>query len=179
MEQELTQERLKEVLKYDPISGAFYWVKTRGGCAIRGMYAGCIDRGKGYRRIMIDRKLYATSKLAWLYMTGSFPNGLIAHKNGVNSDDSWENLVEETASSIAVKNNINRGFEGITGVRQDPRSGSWVACIWVGSKQHLTSVKDKTEAVAHRLAAEQCLDWADGPASLAFKYMEEYIRSKK
>ena len=48
----------------------------------------------GYRQIEIDFKLFRGGRLAWLYMTGSFPpDGMfVDHANGNRADDRWENL---------------------------------------------------------------------------------------
>lgn len=45
---------------------------------------------------------------------------------------------------------------------------------------YLSIFDDFTEAVAHRLAAEQCLDW-DGcdSTSPAYLYMKEYLKLNK
>ena len=70
----LTQERLREVLDYNPETGEFRW-RARKGVPfwIRpGMLAGG-NYGRGYRGITIDGRLYPTHRLAWLWMTGRWP----------------------------------------------------------------------------------------------------------
>lgn len=67
----ITQERLKEVLNYDPDSGAFTWKIDRGPSRV-GLLAGGIGH-KGCVRICIDLKLYFAHRLAWLYINGHQP----------------------------------------------------------------------------------------------------------
>ncbi len=91
MKKELTVERLKELLHYNPETGIFTW-RAKAGCKGAGSVAGSPHRG-GYRRqIMIDRTSYREHRLAWIYMTGSLPEFEIDHINTDGRDNRWENL---------------------------------------------------------------------------------------
>lgn len=86
----LTQERLKEVLEYDPASGNWRWkVRTSWRVETEGR-AGTIN-SHGYVAIKVDRKLYRAHRLAWLYMTGQWPNE-IDHKDRNKANCAWANL---------------------------------------------------------------------------------------
>ena len=68
----LTQERLKELLSYDPETGVFVWL-TRPSSRINiGAVAGTLHPN-GYRYIKINRKQFREHRLAWLCITGAFP----------------------------------------------------------------------------------------------------------
>jgi HNH endonuclease/AP2 domain len=135
----ITAERLRELLHYDPDTGIFRWLVSRGNqFAHIGAVAGYISGGSprdGYRRIRIEGRIYKTSRLAWLYMTGKFPAAVIDHINLVHTDDRFCNLREATAS----QNNANRamwadnpsGFKGVTWHKQ---TGKWRAMISVNKK---------------------------------------------
>lgn len=91
----LTLARLKEMLNYDPETGAFTWrqrpfVNSR----VRvGDPAGA-KKGKGYLYIGIDSRTYLGSQLAWFYVHGVWAKGAVGVKNSNPSDLKIENLVE-------------------------------------------------------------------------------------
>ena len=67
----LTQARLKELLRYEPETGAFYWLVAKSSRAQIGDRAGGL-RSDGYWYIRIDGKNYVGHRLAWLYTYGHF-----------------------------------------------------------------------------------------------------------
>lgn len=82
----LTQEQLKEILFYCPTSGQFTWIKHNKYTNIKSRgIAGHTHPNTGYVSITIDRKFNAAHRLAWLYMTGSYPEHCIDHINGLNT----------------------------------------------------------------------------------------------
>jgi hypothetical protein len=94
----LTAEWLREVLAYDPLTGAFTWlVNRRGRFARKGMRAGTLTC-RGYRQICVDCRLYDAGPLAVLWMTGQWPDRLVDHRNLNKGDDRWKNLREANHS---------------------------------------------------------------------------------
>jgi len=89
----LTAARLREILHYNPETGEFAWLSSKSG-----RHAGKIGyiggNGKGYLRLMItiDYYSYKAHQLAWLYMTGEWPNPEIDHKNRNALDNRFCNL---------------------------------------------------------------------------------------
>jgi hypothetical protein len=111
----LTQAILKENLHYNPETGIFTWLKRATGRPILKI-AGTID-GAGYGKIMLHNKLYSSHRLAWLYISGSFPDYSIDHINGIRSDNRLVNLrlctsSENKLNTKAQKNNTT-GFKGV------------------------------------------------------------------
>ena len=51
---ELTQQRLRELLRYDPATGDFYWKVQTNARALVGMQAGKNSITLGYRSINVD-----------------------------------------------------------------------------------------------------------------------------
>lgn len=99
---DLTVERLRALLHYDPKTGVFRW-KVPQGRIRAGSIAG-YKGSRGYWQIMIDRSLHLAHRLAWLYVTGQWPKDQIDHKNLCRTDNWIENLREATSS----QNNCNR-----------------------------------------------------------------------
>jgi len=58
---------------------------------------------EGYLVTSVDQKLYKCHRLAWLYMTGEWPQGQIDHINGIRSDNRFENL-RDVAKQINLEN---------------------------------------------------------------------------
>lgn len=92
----VTLERLKELLIYNPATGAFTWRVKPCDRIAAGAVASNINKRHGYVRIGIDWKRYMAHRLAWFYMTGEWPADEIDHKNGIRSDNKWTNLREAT-----------------------------------------------------------------------------------
>jgi hypothetical protein len=158
----LTQERLKELLRYDPDTGIFTWLKTNSNRARAGSTAGCKSCNE-YIVVRIDGVLRRAHRLAWLYMTGSSV-AEIDHANRDKSDNRWANLRAATRS----QNNINRppprnnrsGFAGV----HEHRPGEWHAFGMKSRvKQHIGAFRSPEEASAARAkwAVETYGEFAD------------------
>lgn len=94
----ITQERLKEVLLYNPDTGIFTWLpRTRLKKSLWNQPAGTYDN-LGYLRIKVEMVQYLAHRLAFLYMTGDFPEGKIDHKDNNPTNCKWDNLREATNS---------------------------------------------------------------------------------
>lgn len=125
----LTQERLKELLHYDPETGTFTNLTTRSPNSVKGQRAGSVKH-KGYIRIKIEDKQYWAHRLAWLYVHGRFPIGHTDHIDGNGSNNSISNLRETSPS----ENNCNkitpsRNTSGARGVSWNKRKSKWHAYV--------------------------------------------------
>jgi hypothetical protein len=112
----LTQERLKELLQYNPDSGIFVRISGRAKGNITGA-----PHSEGYVRIKIEGKLYFSHRLAWLYVHGSFPHNVIDHINGIRDDNSISNLRDVTQNqnlmNQKLKSNNKSGLKGVSWVK--------------------------------------------------------------
>jgi hypothetical protein len=132
----LTQERLKQVLTYEPSTGVFIW-KSRGAINSVGFEAGSIS-SRGYRYIKIDNKQYLDGRLAFLYMTGSFPaDGFeVDHIDQIKLNCKWDNLRLATRSQNMHNLNIAcNNTSGIKGVSWYKTTGRWMAYIYHNKKR--------------------------------------------
>lgn len=138
----ITQQRLKEVLHYDPETGLFRWRVTNSNRAVAG--TPCVSlNGKGYIQIGVDGRRYEGQRLAWLYMTGEWPAHLIDHEDMDPTNNRWANL---RAANHAQNHANTRPRRSTKGVR--PRSGRYQAQIGVGGKSVHLGTFDTEEAAS-------------------------------
>ncbi len=148
----LTQEYLKDVLYYNPLTGIFLWKHNNNrlrcwNTRYAGTQAGYKNKTDGYIYISIQKVDYTASRLAWLYMTGNDPGDKeIDHKDRVRDNNIWENLRLATSS----QNNANRDINAM-GIRFN---GKWIARIKCDKKErHLGTFVNKESARAAYIEA--------------------------
>jgi len=146
----LTQKQLKECLHYNPDTGVFTWkvrpishFKTaRDMNRWNNRYSGTDvghkhkDGPRRYREVHIFKKCISAHRLAFLYMTGKFPQNKVDHNNGDGLDNRWLNLSDVSNSENGRnqrKSCINTS--GVTGVFWDKESLKWRAGIGVNKKK--------------------------------------------
>lgn len=127
----ITAARLRELFNYDPETGIFtHRVGRKGGGTRAGDVAGRIRPHDGRRRIGVDYGRFFAYQLAWLYVTGEWPNSTIDHKNGIQSDDRFSNLRLCTNSeNMANARRPSRNTSGFKGVSWHAARGKWRATI--------------------------------------------------
>lgn len=86
----LTQNRLRQVLNYDPETGVFRFAKGRR----KGQTVGTVHDARGFLKVSIDGQSHLLHRLAWLWMTGAMPRWNVEHINGDHGDNRWANLRE-------------------------------------------------------------------------------------
>lgn len=147
----ITQERLKELLDYDPKTGVFVRkVDIRGG-AKTGDRAGSLNKHLGYIQINVDGKKYFAHRLAWLYVYGCWPKDTIDHINRQRADNRIENLREATVQ----QQNFNVGAKGC---HLHKPSKKWMAQIMSnGKRKYLGYFDTETEAMAAYFTAKKQL----------------------
>jgi hypothetical protein len=145
---ELTQERLKELLDYDPETGVFTWRKRKGG-ARAGKKAGCVCH-YGYIVIRIDDRLYRAARLAWFYTFGHWPHGVVDHIDSNRKNDRLENLRVTSQRNNTRNTRMHKDNKcGYKGVFQGRAKGRYYAQICVnGKRRHLGTFDCPREAHA-------------------------------
>lgn len=156
----ITQDQLQQRLHYDPETGVFTRKNvSRWHARCTGAECTTLDTD-GYIVISLTvdgrKRLHKAHRLAWLYVTGSFPDGPIDHRNRVRTDNRFRNL----RCATSELNNQNRGVaknntSGVTGVRFNIADGRWRAAIQAEKKYVFLGLFDNfDDAVAARLRAE-------------------------
>jgi len=141
---ELTPCRLRDILHYDPDMGVFTWRERSDAPANwnarwASKMAGTISVF-GYRVISINGRIYRAGRLAWLYMTGEWPENDVDHIDGNRGNDKWVNL----RCASRCENQRNRGTQsnnkcGLKGVSWHKHMERWRSTIRVSGKCiHLT-----------------------------------------
>lgn len=140
---QLTQKRLLELLSYDPVGGRFAWRDQERASKPVG------HQHHGYLKISIPGfgGLYA-HRLAWLYMTGEWPERFVDHADCNRLNNAWKNLrlatrQQNAANSVRQRRNVANA-KGVT-----KRRDGYRAFIKVGERNiHLGDYNTVEEAAA-------------------------------
>lgn len=154
---DLTLQALRDLLHYDPETGAFTWLVRVNSRVPAGARAGKIDP-HGYVRIGIGGRHYLAHRLAWLYVTGEWPPAEIDHRDRDPGNNRWANLRDATHAqnqrNTAAQCNNTSGFKGVTWHKGRRK---WMAFITVDGKHRNLGRFDTAEAAhaAYVLAATE------------------------
>jgi hypothetical protein len=86
-------ETLREVLAYDPDTGALTWLVDRSSNARAGSPAGCYAGSNGYTQVCLGLRRFKAHRLAWYLHHGEDPGALqVDHINRNRSDNRICNL---------------------------------------------------------------------------------------
>jgi hypothetical protein len=161
---DLTAQRLREVLNYNHETGDFTYRSDRRNGSKAGDVAGWIEKPNGNhkcrRSIEIDQHNYRAHRLAWLYVYGAWPNGVIDHINGDALDNRITNLrdVSQRANVQNQRAASRHTKSGLLGVHWDKGRRLWLANIRVdGRTRFLGRYGTPEEAHAAYLAAKRKL----------------------
>src|ERR1044071_2910394 len=125
----LTQQRLRELLSYNPEMGEFWWNHNPAWRACMNARMAKKPAGTihsfGYRILRIDGKLYRAGRLVWLYMTGEWPE-VIDHIDLDRANDKFNNLRDATYSQNGQnKRKQSNNTSGYKGVTYHKAAGKW------------------------------------------------------
>jgi len=152
----LTQSRLKELLTYDQKSGNFTWVVTKGRRIKAGNIAGCNQ--SRYRTIGLDGKNHMSHCLAWLYVTGCFPEHEIDHIDGNGFNNMWSNLRAATRKQNMENTSLfscnTSGYRGVTWYKKNMK---WGATAFHDGKRYFAGLFETREdaAVAAKMLRDE------------------------
>ncbi len=154
----LTAEEVRRLLDYDPDSGVFVWRENperRSNWNTRWAGTRAGENSGKHRVITIDHVGYLASRLAWLHVTGSWPQNDIDHINCDPTDDRFCNLRDATCSQNLANTRLRaRNTSGAKGVHFDRSREKWMAFITVqGRYMNLGRFATREEAQEARTLA--------------------------
>lgn len=150
-----TLDELRVLLSYDPLTGEFRRLTTRGPKHKAGQIAGGVTE-HGYINITIDGVRYYGHRLAWLFMTGEWPADQIDHVDLNRTNNRFANLREASNSdNLCNRGPTKRNKTGCRGVHftRDRIGKPWFVAVRKGKRLYVKRFKTKDEAVAMRHAA--------------------------
>ncbi len=115
---DLTPERIRSLLRYDPETGEF-WRPHPTAQVLAYPKVGCVD-GKGYTQISVaGHQLYA-HRLAFVIMEGRWPKGAVDHKDGNTKNNRWVNLREaqRSVNQQNIRKAKSHNHSGLLGVHK-------------------------------------------------------------
>lgn len=148
MKSSISAEHLRSVLAYDPKTGEFKWLKCQMHSLV-GKIAGSIQYG--YRVIAVGSSKYQAHRLAWLYVYGEFPEGVVDHINGIQDDNRIANLrvVAHKTNMENMRKPMRSNKLGVQGVHFRKDRGTFKAEIKVNGKS-ISIGTFKTASEAHQ-----------------------------
>jgi len=151
----LTATRLRELIHYEPDTGVFTRLIDTGSRWKEGQVVGSMG-SDGYWLIGVNSQQYRANCLAWLYMTGEWPESEVDHKDTDKLNNRWLNLRDITPlfnqqnKRKARKNNKC----GLLGVFPNKKGFSSQLRIPGGKRIHLGTWKTPEEAHAAHMEAK-------------------------
>lgn len=155
-EVKVTGSMLEMLLSYDPETGIFTRKITTNPNSVAGEEVS-FENDDGYIIVTVGGARLRAHRLAWVWMTGRWPDQDIDHENRDRSDNKFLNLREATRSqnlqNARLRDSNKTGHKGVHYCRQRKK---FVAQIKVNKKTVcLGRFLLLEEAVAVRVAAEK------------------------
>jgi hypothetical protein len=110
----VTQQRLRDLLHYNPKTGIFTWLVDHGRWDR--IKAGTVATSDGKKPLIhVDNRKYLASRLAVLYMTGRWPRLTVDHKDCDPRNNQWSNLRQATQQEQQRnrKGYSSSGYKGV------------------------------------------------------------------
>ena len=172
----LTQERLKELLDYDPENGVFIRkISTNNNIKI-GSISGSIDK-QGYLIIWADGKRYKAHRLAFLWMEGYLPENQVDHIDRNKINNRWSNL-REVSQTCNMRNRavLKNNKYKITGISFHKKLNKIRADIRISRKLIYLGIFDNLlDAVKARWEAEVKYNFPNcNTTSSSYMYLKEH-----
>ncbi|KAA0995497.1 HNH endonuclease [Pseudomonas sp. ANT_J12] len=123
---------LREMIAYDPLTGLFTWKVDH--CRRQAGDPAGSKKPDGYIYLKLLGQTYGAHRVAWMLVTGDWPVVAVDHRDGVRSNNEWENLRLATRAQNSA-NVPPRGASGLKGATFNKREQRWKAQICIRGKQ--------------------------------------------
>lgn len=141
---DITAAIARKHLQYNPDTGTFTRLRKNGEPSAKNPAS---PSGSGYLYISLCNNNISAHRIAWLLMTGEWPESMVDHRNGDRHDNRWLNL----RASNHSHNNQNKtktvsstGFMGVY-----PERGRYRAVIKNNNRQIYLGAFSTPEAAHH------------------------------
>lgn len=155
-------DQIKELVmsrvSYDPETGIVtrrvksVFHKRWDGTEVKG------SKTRGYVMFYIGKKRFWAHRVAFLFMTGDWPAGVVDHINRDKSDNRWVNMRVCTQAQNSCNRSVqSNNTSGVRGVSRVPGKDKWVAVIKFNRRTHYIGQFNSIEeaSAARRKAAER------------------------
>lgn len=143
---DLTADQARVLWSYEPETGALRWKVMTSPKHKPGDLAGYVQP-KGYVVIGYGYRLWSAHRLAWLIVTGAWPQGEIDHIDGDKGNNRWANLRDVPKSlnqaNVPLKRSNTTGYKGVCWHKA---KGRWGAAIQKDGRQRHLGYFDTAEA---------------------------------
>jgi len=157
----MDQNTLKLYVMYDPDTGEFTRIKQTSNRAGLGL---CTSQRKdGYYRIQINQQRFYAHRLAFLYMTGSWPLYTVDHIDGDTSNNKWTNLRDVPhAKNLQNQTRPHKdSTTGYLGVTYSPKDKKYIATCVQNKVKYKLGYYIQAEAAAQAYKAFKAGDVSD------------------
>lgn len=146
----MTAERARELVRYEPETGEFYYTKRMSNFCRKDGRAGTTGQ-RGVRIIRLEGKTYLAHRVAVLLMTGQWPVHEVDHIDGNPGNNRWENLRD-----IPHKNNVynmrhtpsHKKYSALMGAQWCQQGKLWKSSICIDGKVVRLGVFESAEAAS-------------------------------
>jgi hypothetical protein len=150
----VTPKRIRELLDYDPETGALTWrVRKKGGRGFGGAAGG--PGNSGQIRIGIDGHRFEAHRICWVHYYGRWPGGNVDHRDLVRTHNWITNLREATHSqNLCNRGKTKSNTSGFKGVFWSKQKNKWAVRIVLHKRsRHFGFFTEKGEAAERAATA--------------------------
>lgn len=109
----MDNQTLLDYFVYDKDSGEFFW-SDKQKPPFRGRRTGSFDKD-GYILLSLQKRKFRAHRVAWLFVHGKWPDGIIDHIDGDPANNRISNL-RDVSESVNMQNKIYAGKMTSTGL---------------------------------------------------------------